>query len=116
MCSSTTSIETSVLGYSTEEKCWQLWNLDDAGRAELPLGQNDSLTYPIGVALDTTSQKPYSHAGMKNQLFRLFFDAIIVFIYGTNFSTAANAFNAVQRWISMSVLHYQHEKRCAEFL
>uniref|UniRef100_A0A8C4R7R2 Nucleoporin Nup159/Nup146 N-terminal domain-containing protein n=1 Tax=Eptatretus burgeri TaxID=7764 RepID=A0A8C4R7R2_EPTBU len=37
---------------------WELWNLEDACRAELPLSENGEDTFPMGIAVDNTSQIP----------------------------------------------------------
>ncbi|XP_066294841.1 nuclear pore complex protein Nup214-like [Branchiostoma lanceolatum] len=56
VCASSRSMEAAVIGKSLDDKnVWELWNLDDAGRAELPLSTNHDETYPMGMAVDLTS-------------------------------------------------------------
>jgi hypothetical protein len=35
---------------------WERFNLDEAARAEVPLGVNYAETYPIGMTIDRTAQ------------------------------------------------------------
>ncbi|KAI8518454.1 hypothetical protein Bbelb_044710 [Branchiostoma belcheri] len=59
VCASSRSMEAAVIGRSLDDKnVWELWNLDDAGRAELPLSTNHDETYPMGMAVDLTSTNP----------------------------------------------------------
>ncbi|XP_078686877.1 uncharacterized protein LOC144919337 isoform X10 [Branchiostoma floridae x Branchiostoma belcheri] len=59
VCASSRSMEAAVIGRSLDDKnVWELWNLDDAGRAELPLSSNHDETYPMGMAVDLTSTNP----------------------------------------------------------
>ncbi|XP_078605032.1 uncharacterized protein LOC144878389 isoform X3 [Branchiostoma floridae x Branchiostoma japonicum] len=56
VCASSRSMEAAVIGKNLEDKnVWELWNLDDAARAELPLSTNHDETYPMGMAVDLTS-------------------------------------------------------------
>ena len=35
---------------------WEKWELEDTGRAEMPLDQDNNETFAAGMALDLTSQ------------------------------------------------------------
>ncbi|XP_021352672.1 nuclear pore complex protein Nup214-like isoform X2 [Mizuhopecten yessoensis] len=57
-CSSN-ACEISVIGkHQSEKGDWERWNLDDSARAELPLTDNHFDTFPMGVAIDYSSQHP----------------------------------------------------------
>ena len=52
-CSSANGIEVALMGATgtPESASWQQWNLEDAGRAELPLVSNtNEERYPVGMA------------------------------------------------------------------
>ncbi|XP_074655858.1 uncharacterized protein LOC141909341 [Tubulanus polymorphus] len=49
--------EAGIIGRSPQNKnIWEMWNLDDTGRAELPLNQSNDNTFPVGITIDFTPQ------------------------------------------------------------
>uniref|UniRef100_A0AAQ4S143 Nuclear pore complex protein Nup214 n=1 Tax=Gasterosteus aculeatus aculeatus TaxID=481459 RepID=A0AAQ4S143_GASAC len=54
---SAAAIEVSVIAAKPEDKTWELWILEDASRAELPVTETNEDTLPLGLAIDFTSQQ-----------------------------------------------------------
>lgn len=57
MVASANSMEVGVLAMAQDQVTWQQWTQEDAARAELPLTPTKQETYPIGLALDTSSTR-----------------------------------------------------------
>ncbi|KAL3283257.1 hypothetical protein HHI36_006405 [Cryptolaemus montrouzieri] len=55
LLASSNSMEVGVLACTND--LWNQWSLPDSARAELPLDENREETYPIGIAIDTSSIK-----------------------------------------------------------
>lgn len=53
--SSANAVDTAV--FAQRNDGWEKWELEDTGRAELPLDQNNEDTFAAGMALDLTSQQ-----------------------------------------------------------
>lgn len=52
VCSSSNSIESSIIGWNGESKHWEVFELDGESRAELPLNKSNQDTFPVGVGID----------------------------------------------------------------
>ncbi|GLH03101.1 Uncharacterized protein GBIM_09017 [Gryllus bimaculatus] len=54
---SANSMEVGVLGLTADQLTWEQWLQEDASRAELPLTASKEETFPLGIGLDTSTQK-----------------------------------------------------------
>ncbi|XP_062571684.1 nuclear pore complex protein Nup214-like isoform X2 [Saccostrea cucullata] len=57
LCTSSTACETAIVAKHFDNKnTFERWTLDDAARAELPLTEDYADTFPLGAAVDLSSQ------------------------------------------------------------
>jgi len=54
--SSGNSVEVAVLHLTGDGKTWEHWMMADSSRVEMPLSATHNETYPLGMALDFSSQ------------------------------------------------------------
>lgn len=56
LISSANSVEVAVLHLTADGKTWEQWVVGDSSRAEMPLSAEQEETYPVGMAVDLSSQ------------------------------------------------------------